>query len=153
MKVILEFIMAGINSTLSSQFSSPIVKAFMDDIFLMLPSLSKMQEFLHCASVALSWMRMSVKVSKSKGLVIVSGKIEHDKFLCITSDVHHQAISPVADNPARFLERTISDSLSDKYQADSLTLTLTKRLGLISNSGHQVVQKLWILQYFFVHCL
>ena len=41
MNVILEFIMAGISSLLSSQFTSPVVKAFMDDLFLMSSSLSK----------------------------------------------------------------------------------------------------------------
>ena len=48
-------------------------QAFVDDLFL-LTSLSKIHEFLHCASHPLSWARMSVKASKSKSLVIVSGK-------------------------------------------------------------------------------
>ena len=71
--------MAGVNSSLSSQFTSPVVKAFMDDLFLMSPSLSKTQELLNCASHALSCARMSVKASKSKSLVTDSGKIVHDK--------------------------------------------------------------------------
>ena len=50
----------------------------------------------------------------------------------------------------RFLGRTISDSLSDKYQADSLTLAVSKGLGLINNLGHCATQKLWILQYLFI---
>ena len=50
----------------------------------------------------------------------------------------------------RFLGRTISDALLDKYQADSLSVALTKGLDLISNSGHRAVQKLWILQHLLV---
>ena len=61
-----------------------------------------------------------------------------------------QAIPSIADNPVKFLERTISDALSNKYQADSLSLALNKGLDLISNSGHHVVQKLWILQHLLV---
>ena len=50
----------------------------------------------------------------------------------------------------KFLGRAISDALSDNYQADSLTLALTKGLRFISNSGHCAAQKLWILQHILV---
>ena len=127
--------MAGINSSLSSQFTSPVVKASMDDLFLMSPSLSKTEDLLNSASLALPWVRVSVKASKSKSLVIDSGKIVHDKSLCIVLGANRQAIPSIADNPVKFLGRTISDALSDKYQADSLSLAFTKRLDLISNSS------------------
>ena len=113
--------MAVINSSLTSQFSSPVVKAFLDDLFLMLPLLSKTRECFYCASLALSWARMSMKVSKYKSLVIASGAKVHDKFLCITVGVNHQAIPSIADNPVGFLGGIISDALSDKYRADSLS--------------------------------
>ena len=115
MNVILEFIMAGINSSLSSQFTSPVVKAFMGDLFLMLLSLSKTQDLLNCASLALPWARMSVKASKFKSLAIVSAEIGHDKSLCIVSGANHHATASFADNPMRILGRTISDALPDKY--------------------------------------
>ena len=150
MNVILQFVMAGITSSLSSQFTSPFVKAFMNDLFLMSPSLSKSQDFLNCASLALSWARMSVKASKSKSLMTDSGKIVHDKSLCIVLGANRQAIPSIVDNPVKFLRRTVSDALSDKYQADSLSLALSKGLDLISNSGHCAVQKLWILHHLLV---
>ena len=134
----------------SNQFLSPAVNTFIHDPFLMSTLLSKTRELLHCASLALPWARMSVKSSKSTSLVIVNGKIVHNKSLCITLGVNHQAIPSFADNPVRFLVRTISDALSDKYQAGSLTLALTKELDLISSSGHCAVQKLWILQHLLV---
>ena len=59
MNIILEFIMAGTNSSLSSRFTSPIVKASMDDLFLILLSLSKTQDLLNCASITLPWARTS----------------------------------------------------------------------------------------------
>ena len=111
----------------------------MDDLFLMSPSLSKTQNLFNCASLALSRARVSVKASKSKSLVD-SGKILHDKSLCIILGRNRQAISSIADNPVKFLGRTIPDALSNKYQADSISLALTKGLGLISNSGHHAVQ-------------
>ena len=100
---------------------------------------------LHCPG-----QECFVKASKSKSLVIGSGKIVHDKSLCIVLTANRQAIPSIADNPVKFLGRTISDALSDKYQQDSLSLALTKGLGLISNSGHCTVQKLWILQHLLV---
>ena len=77
----------------------------------------------------------------------------HDKSLCIVLGANHQAIPSIADNSVKFLGRTILDALSDIYQADTLSLALTKGLGLISNSGHCAVQKLWILQHLLVPCL
>ena len=73
---------------------------------------------------ALSWARMAVKASKSKGLVIVNGKIVYAKSLCVTLGVKHQAIPFITDSPVRFFRRTISHALSDKHQADSQTLKL-----------------------------
>ena len=123
----------------------------MDDLFLMWPSLSKTQDLFNCASLALPWARMSVKASTSKSLVLDSGKIVHDKSLCIILGANYQSIPPtIADNPVKVLGTSISDALSDKYQADSLSLALTKGLGLISNSGPRAVQKLWILQHLLV---
>ena len=57
----------------------------------------------------------------------------HDESLYIVLGANHQAISSIAGNPAKFLGRTTSDALSDEYQEDSLILTLTEELGLISN--------------------
>ena len=94
MNVILEFIMAGINSLLLSQFT---LTTFMDDFFLMLPSLSKTKDLLVCISLALSYERISVKASKSTSLVIVSGKIVHDKSFCIVLGANHQAIPSIVE--------------------------------------------------------
>ena len=77
---------------------------------------------------------MLVKASKSKTIVIVSGKIMHDKSLCITVNVNSKAVQSITNNQVRLLERTISDALSDKYKGDSLTLALTKGLVLITMS-------------------
>ena len=66
--------------------------------------------------------------------------------LSIVLGANHQAIPSIADNPVQFLGRTISDALSDKCKADSLTLALTKGLGIISNYGHRIVQKLHTVQ-------
>ena len=43
--------MTGINSSLLNHSSSTVVKVFMDDLFLMSPSLNKTQEVLHYASL------------------------------------------------------------------------------------------------------
>lgn len=102
MSVILEFQDGG-HSSLSSPLFSTLVEASMDDILRMLPLLSKIQELLHFASLVLLWTSMLVKASKSKSLVLASGKIVHDKSFCISLDVNHSAIPFNADNPVKFL--------------------------------------------------
>ena len=142
--------MVRIISSLSSQFTSPVVKAFMDDLFLISLSLRKTHDLLNWDFLASYWARLLVKDSNFKSLVIVSGKIVHYKSLCIILGANHQAILSIADNPVKFLGRTISDSLSGKYQADSLTLALTKVLGWNRNFGHCAVQRVWMLQHLLV---
>ena len=72
----------------------------------------------------------------------------HDKSLCIVVGANRQAIPSIADNPVKFLGRAISDALSNKYQADSLSLAFTKRLDLISNSSSSMASfNLWNSYY------
>ena len=78
---------------------------------------------------------MLVKSSNSKSFVIVTEKIVRQKSICIIAGVNHQAIPSIADNPVRFLGRTIPDPLSDKF----------KGLGLILNYHSRAVQS----SYFF----
>ena len=50
---------------------------------------------------------MSVKASESKRLLIVSGKIEQDKSLCMAGGLNYQTIpskaqNPVSENPGKY---------------------------------------------------
>ena len=63
---ILEFVTAGNDVPLS--MSSPLIKAFMDDLYLMPPSFNTTQSLLNKANTALTWARMSVKPSNQEVL-------------------------------------------------------------------------------------
>ena len=81
MNVILEFISAGIDISIFQSLLSPPVKAFMDDLFLMSPSLQQTQVLLNLAAIVLSWARMSLNPSKLRNLASVKGKILNDNVL------------------------------------------------------------------------
>ena len=59
--------MTGINSSLLNHWSSTVVKVFMDDLFLMSPSLNKIQEVLHYASLPCPGQKCKSKLSNLGG--------------------------------------------------------------------------------------
>ena len=150
MNVILEFINAGIDSSLASSLKSPLVKAFMDDLFLMSPSLIQTQKLLNRAVKALSWGRMALKASKSKTLVINDGEVLEHCALSVCVSQNMQPIPSITQNPVRFLGRSISVTLNDKESKESLIEALAKSLKLINNSKHRGVHKLWIMQHLLI---
>ena len=101
----------------------------MDDLLLMSPSLQQTQVLLNRIAIVLSWARMSVKPSKSRNLVFVKGKILNDNA-SVNKSMH--SIPPVTEKPVTFLERTISDSLSNRNELEKLFLSVTKGLTLIN---------------------
>ena len=143
--IVLEFITAGLDIPLP--LSSPPVKAFMDDLFLMSPTIKGTQDLLNRTSIALSWARMSLKASKSRSLVIAKGKVVNNEHLTITTNKTVHPIPSIMENPVKFLGRTISDSLSDRNQIEKVKLALSKGLALIDKSKHRPVHKVWILQH------
>ena len=86
----------------------------MDDIFLMSPSPSQTQALLDCAVLSLSWARMTIKASKSKSLLITNGKVQDQSFLSVFVNNKVHSIPSLAENPVKFLGRTLSSSLTDK---------------------------------------
>ena len=148
MNIILEFIMAGIDTSLL--MSSPSIKAFMDDLYLMSPSFTGTQTLLNRANIALTWARMSVKPSKSRSLIMVKGRTVNDKHFVISSNGSENRIPSIAENPVKFLGRTISDSLSDHSQIENVKQALNKALSLINSSKHRSVHKIWILHHLLI---
>ena len=73
--VIIEHISAVTEDEIYKTMRYTPVKAFMDDMFFMSPSILATQVPLdHCA-VALIWARMSFRASKSRSMVIGKGKV------------------------------------------------------------------------------
>ena len=66
--VIIEHISAVTEDEIYNTMTSAPVKAFMDDMFLMPPSIPATQVLLDNCAVALNWARMSFRASKSSAL-------------------------------------------------------------------------------------
>ena len=148
MNVIIEYICIAIPST-ALEKSTP-VRAFMDDLYLSSTTIEGAQILLDRASAALAWAKMTAKPSKSKCIVIVNGKVNHENILKISHSDNEVFIPSILDNPVKFLGRLIDHSLSDKNQTEVFSSAVSKGLSLIDRSFHRGVHKVWILQHFLV---
>ena len=101
--VIIEHISAVTEDEIYKTMTSTPVKAFIDDMFFMSPSIPASQVLLdHCA-VALIWARMSFRASKSRSMVIDKGKVIDISPFSFKGEI----IPSIHANPVRFLGRTI----------------------------------------------
>ena len=101
--VIIEHISAVTEDKISKTMISTPVKAFMDDMFLMSPSIPATQVLLGRCTVALIWARMSFRASKSRSMVIDKGKVIDISPFSFKGEI----IPSIHGNPVRFLGRTI----------------------------------------------
>ena len=152
--VIIEFCLASappqIDPPLPTQ-SLPM-KAFMDDLFLMSPSVASTQALLDRCTSALSWARMAFRATKSRSIVISVGKVQNITPFSVPSPdgTSTDIIPSIHSNPVRFLGRTINVSLSDKDAIEDFTERLLHGLSLIDKSSHRGIHKVWILQHLLI---
>ena len=112
--------------------TSTPVKAFMDDMFLMSPSIPATQVLLDRSAVALIWARMSFRASKSRSMVIDKGKvIDISPF-----SFKGENISSIYANPVRFLGRTIDFTVSEKHSVEKFVSEVLLGLKLLDKSSH-----------------
>ena len=109
MNVAIKFILAEAN--IMQCYKTPPVKDFMDDLFLKLKNVGEVQILLDRTSCVLKWARMSLKASKSKTLVQVNGKVDHDAKLYINANQFRELIPTICSNPVKFLGCAISFDL------------------------------------------
>ena len=149
MNIIIEFICVGVDITSENSGSLP-VKAFMDDLFLKGKSFDDAQNLLNRANTGLSWARMKLKPTKSKSILLVNGKVQHDKLLSINYSNQSATIPSIINNPVRFLGRSISFTIKDKDQVEVFCSAVSKGLSLIDKSCHRGIHKIWILQHLLI---
>ena len=140
--VIVEHISVVTEDEINKTMTSTPVKAIMDDMFLMSPSIPATQVLLdHCA-VALIWARMSFRASKSRSMVIDKGKVIDISPFSFKGEI----IPSIHANPVRFLGRTIDFTVSDKHSVEKSVTEVLSGLKLIGKSSHKGIHKMWILQ-------
>ena len=141
--VIIEHISAVTEDEIYNTMTSTTpVKVFMNDMFLMSPSIPATQVLLDRCAVALIWTGMSFRASKSRSMVIDTGKvIDISPFL-----FKGEIIPSIHANPVRFLDRTIDFTVSDKHSVEKFVTEVLSGLKLIDKSSHKGIHKVWILQ-------
>ena len=142
MNVVIEYALPLKHCTVNG---CPPMKAFMDDLFIMSTSIISSQELLNRTVCALSWARMIFRASKSRSIVIQSGKIIDTAFA-----VNGENIPSIHRKPVKFLGRSIDHNLSDAVAVDNLIQQCHQGLLAIDKSFHRGVQKLWILQHLLI---
>ena len=144
--VVIEYIsVATLEKAFDGMTSTP-VKAFMDDMFLMSPSIPSTQILLDRCTAALQWARMSFRASKSRSIVISEGKVVNvSPFSC-----YSEIIPSIHSNPVKFLGRSIDFSLTDKDAVENFVSAVLTGLDLIDKSSHKGIHKVWILQNMFI---
>ena len=140
--VIIEHISVVTEDEIYKTMTSTPVKAFMDDIFLMSPSIKATQVLLDRCAVALIWARMSFRASKSRSMVIGKGKVIDISSFSFKGEI----IPSIHANPLRFLGRTIDFTVSDKHSVEKFATEVLSGLTLIDKSSHKGINKVWILQ-------
>ena len=121
--------------------TSTPVKAFMDDMFLMSPSILATQVLLDYCAVALIWARMSFRPSKSRSMVRDKGKVIDISPFSFKGEI----IPSIHANPVIFLGRTIDFTVSDKHFVGKFVEDVLSGLKLINKSSHKGVHMVWIL--------
>ena len=128
------------------------MKAFMDDLFLMSPSIPKSQELLNRCVTALSWANMSFCTAKSRSMVIKKGIVSRESSFTIEDEIqlHSENIPPLHLNPIKFLGRTINSSLSDTDAIEKFIAQIIDSLKAIDSSAHRGIHKVWFLHHILI---
>ena len=128
------------------------MKAFVDDLFLISPSISKSQELLNRCVTALSWSNMSFCTAKSRSMVIKKGIVSKESAFTILADnpEHPENIPSIHQNPIKFLGRSINSSLSDTDAIEKFTTQIIDGLKAIDSSAHRGIHKVWFLHHILI---
>ena len=135
---------------LSTGVSVPLLRAFMDDMDIMAPSVSAGKDILERCSTTLKWARMESRNDKSRSLVVKGGRCLNSCPFYVGEVSASSRIPSVQRKPVRFLGRIINGSLTDRNSTDELEEKLRDGIKLIDKSAHSGLDKVWILQFLLV---
>lgn len=147
MNVVIEFTLAGSpKSYCIGSTALPPIRAFMDDLNILSPSISETKRLLMRCTIALKWAGMKLRPDKSRSVVIVKGRCM-DSTPFVSGEI---SIPSIQSMPVKFLGRVIDGSLSDRKAIEELDSKIIKGLNFIDKSCFTSSQKLWILQNLLV---
>jgi len=120
----------------------PPIRAFMDDLTLLCPSVEAVTSILTKLEELMDWSRMKFKTKKSRSLTLRKGKLVDYHFLLCGEE-----IPSIQDQPVKSLGRWYTDELKDTKRAKEISQQVQEGLESIDGCGLSGKLKLWCLQY------
>ena len=143
--VVIEYVCSG------EEFTTPPLKAFMDDISLLSESPTELQRLLDKCVKVLDWAGMSFRASKSRCLVIKDGKCVNELLqVCNPKTLSIESIPSISTTPIKFLGRVIAASLSDVDQVACFSKAVCVSLTAIDQCHLKGIQKVCILHHLLI---
>lgn len=120
----------------------PAIRAFMDDLTLISPSVNGTRRMLDRLVELMNWAHMRFKPAKSRSLVLKKGKIVDCMF-----DVGNARIPTISEAPVKSLGRWYTSDLRDVSQVGAIKKRLKEGLVIIDSCGLPGKLKLWCWQF------
>ena len=125
------------------KFHSSSIKAFLDDITLVMNQKQAVQRSLDKMNDLLEWCRMSFKPAKSRSLALTWGKIRSDVFFLVAG----QRILTVQEEPVKSLGRVFDETLKDRNQETATWKMMKESLDAIGGVFLPGRFKVWLVQF------
>ena len=142
--LILDFVDRGdLEKYQLSDHSIEVLRAFMDDLSILVPNVHTAHLAMERTQIALKWARMAVKPSKSRSLFIKKGAVQKVEPFTVNNEV----IPGLHKKPLRTLGRVFDCSISDCQACQDLCQKFEDSLKRIDKSKLLGVMKAWALAH------
>ncbi len=121
----------------------PPVRAFMDDLTLLNPSVEESKKGLDKLEEVTDWCNMKFKPKKSRSLVLKKGKLDREQSFSLSGE----HIPSIQEEPVKSLGRWYTESLTDVGRVAEIETQLLEGLSSIDKCYLPSQLKLWCLKY------
>ena len=145
--VIIEYVECGpIDKYILNGKAIEVVRGFMDDISLLVPSVPMAKVALTRTDEVLKWARMALKPSKSRSVVMKRGKLQKVQPFFVDGVV----IPGLQEKPLRTLGRFFDLSIDDKDSRTTLFDNFCNGLWKLDKSSFTGFMKAWALHHVLI---
>ena len=121
----------------------PPIRAFMDDLTLLVPGREIAERALERLSELIKWCRMKFKPRKSRSLFLKHGRLDDD----VAFRIGEENIPTITDAPVKSLGRWFTKELSDKAQVANIHRMIQDGLKSIDRCDLPGKLKIWCLKF------
>jgi len=127
-----------VGERLASGMRLPTIRAYMDDMTTMTKTVACTNQLLGKLTDNLEWARMQFKLSKSRSILIVEGKVVNKTFF-----INGEAIQTVSEKPVKSLGSWYSGDLKDTVRVGEVRWQAVEGLKRINSCALPGKLKLW----------